>query len=226
MQLKRGMDELTPGQHLSIRASDPGFAKDVAAWCRGTGNGLVSLDTTGRIIHAVVSKGNGLSEAAPAASGGKRKMTNVVFSNDLDRAMASFIIANGAAAAGHDVTLFFTFWGLSLLRKNPAPPVKKNIVERMFGMMLPKGPKGLKLSKMHLGGMGTMMMNQVMAQKNVEPLAALLRQAQENGVKLVACTMTMDVMGLRQEELIDGVELGGVAAYVDELAQSQSGLFI
>ncbi len=226
MQLKRGMDELAPGDRLSIRASDPGFAKDVAAWCRGTGNELVSLDTTGRIIHAIVAKGNGVAEAAPAAGSGKRKMTNVVFSNDLDRAMASFIIANGAAAAGHDVTLFFTFWGLSLLRKTPAPPVKKNIVERMFGMMLPKGPQGLKLSKMHMAGMGTMMMNQVMAQKNVDPLATLLRQARENGVKLVACTMTMDVMGLRQEELIDGVELGGVAAYVDELAQSQSGLFI
>ncbi|MDX9981367.1 MAG: FAD-dependent oxidoreductase [Lentisphaeria bacterium] len=226
MQLKRGMDELAPGDRLSIRASDPGFTKDVAAWCRGTGNELISLDTTGRVIHAIVAKGSGMAEAAPAAGSAKRKMTNVVFSNDLDRAMASFIIANGAAAAGHDVTLFFTFWGLSLLRKTPAPPVRKNIVERMFGMMLPKGPQGLKLSKMHMAGMGTMMMNQVMAKKNVEPLAALLRQAQENGVKLVACTMTMDVMGLRQEELIDGVELGGVAAYVDELAQSQSGLFI
>lgn len=227
MQLKRGMDELAPGQSLAILASDPGFAKDVAAWCRGTGNELVSLDTADRTIRAVVAKGNAVAApAAPAAGNGKRKMANVVFSNDLDRAMASFIIANGAAAAGHDVTLFFTFWGLSLLRKTPAPPVRKNIVERMFGMMLPKGPKGLKLSKMHMAGMGTMMMNQVMAQKNVEPLDALLRQARENGVKLVACTMTMDVMGLRQEELIDGVELGGVAAYVDELSQSQAGLFI
>ena len=226
MQLKKAVDTLQIGQAVAIKASDPGFAMDAPAWCRATGNELVSLEEAGRTIRAVIAKGTGPAAVAVGATGGKRKMTNVVFSNDLDKAMANLIIANGAASAGFDVTLFFTFWGLSLLRKPEAPPVQKNIVERMFGMMLPKGPKGLKLSKMHMAGMGTMMMNQVMAQKNVSTLDELFRVALANGVKLVACTMTMDVMGLKREELIDEVQLGGVAAYIEELSQSQAGLFI
>jgi len=226
MQLKKAIDELQVGQAVGIKVSDPGFAMDAPAWCRATGNELVSIEDAGRTIRAVIAKGTGPAAVAAGATGGKRKMTNVVFSNDLDKAMANLIIANGAASAGFDVTLFFTFWGLSLLRKPEAPPVHKNIVERMFGMMLPKGPRGLKLSKMHMAGMGTMMMNQVMAQKNVSTLQELFQVALANGVKLVACTMTMEVMGLRREELIDEVQLGGVAAYIEELSQSQAGLFI
>jgi peroxiredoxin family protein len=153
-------------------------------------------------------------------------MTNVVFSNDLDKAMAALIIANGAAAAGYKVTLFFTFWGLALLRKEDGAPVKKNIVEKMFGMMLPKGVDGAKLSKMHMGGMGTAMMHKVMADKNVSSLKELLEQTIENGIRLVACSMSMDVMGIKEEELIDGVEIGGVAMYINELSQGTSGLFI
>ncbi len=226
LRLKQAVDELQLGQAIAITASDPGFAKDAPAWCSATGNELVSLDSVGRTIRAVIAKGPGLAPLVAGGPAGKRKMTSVVFSNDLDKAMASFIIANGAAAAGIEVTLFFTFWGLSLLRKRPAPPVKKGLLDRMFGMMLPKGTKGLKLSKMNMGGMGTVMMNHVMTTKNVEPLEALLFQARAAGVKMVACTMSMDVMGIKPEELIDGVELGGVAAYVAELSQSQAGLFI
>lgn len=224
MQLKRAVDELSPGQAVAIVASDPGFVADAPAWCQATGNTMVSLDTGKTDIRAVVAKGGGA--VAPGGGNAGNKMVNVVFSNDLDRAMASLIIANGAAAAGMEVTLFYTFWGLSLLRKPNAPPVDKNIVERMFGMMLPKGGSGLTLSKMHMAGMGTMMMKQVMKSKNVTPFTELLKAAMDNGVKMVACTMTMDIMGLKQEELLDGVELGGVAAYVGELAQSRAGLFI
>ena len=115
--------------------------------------------------------------------------------------MASLIIANGAISAGMDVTLFFTFWGTSLLRRPDAPPMEKNVIEKMFGMMLPKGPKGLTLSKMHMAGMGTMMMNHVMKQKNVTPFAELLKMAMAGGVKMVACTMTMDIMGLKHEDV-------------------------
>jgi peroxiredoxin family protein len=153
-------------------------------------------------------------------------MTNVIFSNDFDKAMAGLIIANGAAAAGYETTLFFTFWGLSLLRKDPEKPVNKNFMEKMFGMMLPKNIDGLKLSKMNMAGMGTAMMNKVMADKNVTSLKDLLKLARENGVKLVACSMSMDVMGIKESELIDGVEIGGVAMYIDELSNSSSGLFI
>ncbi|MFZ5950382.1 MAG: DsrE/DsrF/DrsH-like family protein, partial [Candidatus Rifleibacteriota bacterium] len=135
-------------------------------------------------------------------------------------------IANGAAAAGYETTLFFTFWGLSLLRKESEKPVEKNLVEKMFGMMLPKGVDGLKLSKMHLGGMGTMMMHKVMNDKHVTSLKDLLKSAVDNKVKLVACSMSMDVMGIKESELIEGVEIGGVAMYIDELSKSTSGLFI
>jgi peroxiredoxin family protein len=140
--------------------------------------------------------------------------------------MAALIIANGAAASGYDVTLFFTFWGLSLLRKPTKISVKKGILESMFGIMLPRGVRKLNLSKMHMTGMGTGMMNYIMKKKNVIPLPELLEQALENGVRLVACTMTMDIMGLKREELIDGVEEGGVALYVDDLATSTANLFI
>ena len=225
MQLKRAVDELAPGQAVAIVASDPGFLADAPAWCQATGNTMLSLDTDRTDIRAVVAKGAAKAVAATGAAGAS-KMTNVVFSNDLDRAMASLIIANGAAAVGMDVTLFYTFWGLSLLRRPDAPPMQKSVVERMFGMMLPKGDKGLTLSKMHMAGMGTMMMKQVMKQKNVAPFAELLQAAMANGVRMVACTMTMDIMGLKKEELIEGVELGGVAAYVNELTQSRAGLFI
>ena len=225
MQLKKAVDGMEDGQAVSIIASDPGFEADAPAWAQATGNTMVSLDNGKDGIRAVVAKG-GAALPAVGGAGGANKMVNVVFSNDLDRAMASLIIANGAAAAGMEVTLFYTFWGLSLLRKPEAPPVTKNVIEKMFGMMLPKGSKGLTLSKMHMAGMGTMMMKHVMEQKNVTPFAELLKMAMAGGVKMVACTMTMDIMGLKQEELLDGVELGGVAAYVNELSQSNAGLFI
>jgi NADPH-dependent 2,4-dienoyl-CoA reductase/sulfur reductase-like enzyme/peroxiredoxin family protein/TusA-related sulfurtransferase/rhodanese-related sulfurtransferase len=225
MKLKEAVDALKDGEAVSIAASDPGFEADAPAWCQATGNTMVSFEAEGTVYRAVVAKGGGEMPTAGVAVSAK-KMTNVVFSNDLDRAMASLIIANGAASAGMDVTLFFTFWGLSLLRRPDAPPVQKNIVEKMFGMMLPKGTDGLKLSKMHMAGMGTMMMKQVMKQKNVTPLAELFQAAMANGVKLVACTMTMDIMGLKKEELLDGIELGGVAAYVNELGKGGAGLFI
>ena len=226
MKLKQAVDALKDGEAVSISASDPGFEADAPAWCQATGNTIVSMENEGTVFRAVVAKGGADLPVVTGTAAPAKKMTNVVFSNDLDRAMASLIIANGAAAAGMEVTLFFTFWGLSLLRRPDAPPVEKNVVEKMFGMMLPKGTKGLKLSKMHMAGMGTMMMNQVMKQKNVTPLADLFKSAMENGVKLVACTMTMDIMGLKKEELLEGIELGGVAAYVNELGKGGAGLFI
>ena len=150
----------------------------------------------------------------------------VVFSGDLDKALASFIIANGAAAMGRPVTMFFTFWGLNILRKREKQPVKKSFIEKMFGAMMPRGTEKLKLSKMNMGGMGTKMMRSVMKEKNVDSLETLMRQAIDSGVKLVACTMSMDVMGIREEELIDGVELAGVASYLGDAEKSNVNLFI
>jgi NADPH-dependent 2,4-dienoyl-CoA reductase/sulfur reductase-like enzyme/peroxiredoxin family protein/TusA-related sulfurtransferase/rhodanese-related sulfurtransferase len=224
-QLRKAIDSLARGEAVEVIATDPGFATDVPAWCHSTGNQCVTVEKAkGAKYRAVVKKA--LKTECKPVSSCDRKMTNVIFSNDFDKAMAGLIIANGAAAAGYETTLFFTFWGLSLLRKDPEKPVNKNFMEKMFGMMLPKNIDGLKLSKMNMAGMGTAMMNKVMADKNVTSLKDLLKLARENGVKLVACSMSMDVMGIKESELIDGVEIGGVAMYIDELSNSSSGLFI
>ena len=139
--------------------------------------------------------------------------------------MAAFIIANGAASMGAQVTMFFTFWGLNLLRKMKNPG-KKNIVEKMFGLMMPKGASKVKLSKMHMAGMGTFMIQQVMKHKNVYSLSRLIDEARNNNIKFVACSMSMDIMGIKKEELIDGVEIGGVATYLEKADQSNHNLFI
>lgn len=152
--------------------------------------------------------------------------TIIMFSGDLDKAMASLIIANGAAAMGDDVTIFFTFWGLNVLRKAQKIKVKKDFMEKMFGAMMPRGAGKLRLSKMNFGGAGTGMMKSIMKKKNVSSLPALLESAQAMGVKLIACTMSMDVMGIKQEELIQGVELAGVATYLGEADNANVNLFI
>ena len=224
-QLRKAIDTIEKGQAVEVFSTDPGFAADVPAWCRSTGHQSISVEKiAGGKYRAVVRKLGQQSCAAITTC--QKQMSNVIFSNDFDKAMAALIIANGAVAAGYKVTLFFTFWGLSLLRREPDKPVKKDMMEKMFGMMLPKGVDGLKLSKMNMGGMGTVMMHHVMASKNVATLKELLQQAIENGVKMVACSMSMDVMGIKESELIEGVELGGVAMYIDELSKSNAGLFI
>ncbi|MGE5485264.1 MAG: DsrE/DsrF/DrsH-like family protein [Ignavibacteriales bacterium] len=150
----------------------------------------------------------------------------IVFSGDLDKAMAAFIIATGAAAMGSEVTMFFTFWGLNVLRKSGPAGVRKPLLDRLFGWMMPKGPDRLGLSKMNMGGMGAAMMKYVMRRKNVMPLKELIDQARDLGVRMVACTMSMDVMGLRREELIDGLEFAGVASYLGTAEQCGVNLFI
>ena len=152
--------------------------------------------------------------------------TIVVFSGDFDKAMAGFIIANGAAAMGSKVTMFFTFWGLNVLRRAEAVSVKKNLIERMFGWMMPRGADKLALSKMQMGGMGLAMIKGIMRKKNVASLGDLIASARAAGVRMVACTMSMDLMGIKKAELIDGVEEGGVAAYLDSAEAGNVNLFI
>ncbi len=224
-QLRAAIDSIERGQAVEIVSTDAGFAADVPAWCRSTGNECVGVEKIGGGKFRATVKKVGQIACTPVTTC-RKQMTNVIFSNDLDKAMAALIIANGAAAAGYKTTLFFTFWGLSILRREPDRPLKKGVMETMFGMMLPKDVNGLKLSKMNMGGMGTMMMHKVMESKHVTPLHELLKQAVANGVKLVACSMSMDVMGIDAGELIDGVEIAGVAKYVEELSNSSAGLFI
>ena len=152
--------------------------------------------------------------------------TIVVFSSDLDRALAAFIIANGAATMGQEVTLFFTFWGLNVLRKDRPVKVRKTFIERMFGRMMPRGARRLALSKMHMAGVGKRMIEGIMRRKGVASLPDLIASAQRAGVKLVACQMSMDLMGIKAEELIDGVSLGGVATYLDRASAGRVNLFI
>jgi len=178
-----------------------------------------------------VRKGAGGEKSAPQSSclgagGGKDKKTFVVFSGELDKVMAAFVIANGALAMGSEVTMFFTFWGINALRKAAPQAGGKGLLDRMFGWMMPKGPGALKLSNLNMLGMGTAMMKHVMRKKRVESLPELMAAAWAGGAKLVACTMSMDVMGIRREELVDGVELGGVAAFLGEADQSGVTLFI
>jgi peroxiredoxin family protein/TusA-related sulfurtransferase/rhodanese-related sulfurtransferase len=221
------MQELQEGDVLEVTATDPGFRRDVGAWAERTGNTLVSVDGNNGTVKATLRKGSARQQIQVSASGTlPNDKTMVVFSGDLDKALAAFIIANGAAAMGQKVTLFFTFWGLNILRRKQSVSVKKNLVERMFGWMMPRGADALKLSKLNMGGMGTAMMKAVMNSKHIDPLPALIRSAQENGVKLIACQMTMDMMGIHHEELIDGVELGGVATYINETDKASATLFI
>ena len=231
MKVFETVKALEPGETLEVSASDPGFSKDIAAWCRRTGNTLVSNGRRGSDYVAVLQKGLPASsaaaqDAAPLVRDTPQGKTIIVFSGDLDKVLASFIIANGAAAMGRPVTMFFTFWGLTVLRKAEKQPVKKTLMESMFGSMLPRGSEKLTLSRMNMGGMGTAMMKRIMNDKNVDSLEELIQKAIRQGVKIVACTMSMDVMGIRAEELIDGVELGGVGAYLGDAEESNVNLFI
>jgi peroxiredoxin family protein len=165
-----------------------------------------------------------IREEAPTASG----LTMVVFSGDLDKILAAFILANGAAAMDLPVSMFFTFWGLNVLRREGPVTLTQNksFIEKMFGWMMPKGPNKLTLSKMNMGGLGTMLMKKEMAKKNVYDLPKLISSAQEQNVRFIACTMSMDVMGIKKEELIPGIGYGGVGTCIDSADRSRMTLFI
>ncbi|MBO9129143.1 DsrE/DsrF/DrsH-like family protein [Bacillus sp. 165] len=156
----------------------------------------------------------------------KKKTTIVLFSGDYDKAMAAYIIANGAAAYDHEVTIFHTFWGLNALRKDENITVKKGFMEKMFGKMMPRGADKMGLSKMNFAGFGPKMIKDIMKKHNALPLPQLIEMAQEQDVKLVACTMTMDLLGLQQEELLDNIEYAGVAAYLADAEEGNVNLFI
>ncbi|TDT60915.1 FAD-dependent oxidoreductase [Fonticella tunisiensis] len=235
MKVYKEIEKINVGDVLEVHVTDPAFSNDIKSWCQRTGNTLIGVEKTSCDFVAYIRKdsdsgsltSNRCSTLQPSAyvelPQGK---TMVVFSGDLDKAIASFIIANGAAAMGRPVTMFFTFWGLNILRKDVAPKVNKNFIERMFGRMMPRGSKKLRLSKMNMGGIGPRMIRGIMRRKNISSLEELIKQAKENGVRLVACSMSMDVMGIKKEELIDGVEIGGVATFLGEAEQSNMSLFI
>jgi peroxiredoxin family protein/TusA-related sulfurtransferase len=231
LQLKKAMDKLAPGERVEIVATDAGFSRDAAAWCHSTGNRLLSNQSVNGQYTLVIEKGNptrnAAGNAAPAAGApSRRDKTLILFSDDLDKALATFVLANGAAATGEKVTVFCTFWGLNVLKKVRKPRVKKDLFAAMFGMMLPSNSLKLKLSKLNMWGMGRRMMRYIMKRKGILSLEELRAQAIAQGVEFIACQMSMDVMGVSREELIDEVTVGGVATYMERADRAGVNLFI
>ena len=158
----------------------------------------------------------------------ENKVSIIVFSGDLDKALAAFVISTGAVAMGMDVVVFFTFWGTPLLRDKKKKVAGKDAMSKMFGAMLPTGATDTKLSKMNMGGMGTAMMKSLMKKKNINSLEEFIKLAEELGVRIFICEMSMDLMGFKREEMIDYEHLtyGGVAGFLEEAANSKIQLFI
>lgn len=225
LRLKQAMDKVDEGERVEIVSTDAGFARDAQAWSNSTGNSLVSMSEERGRFTVVIEKGNAKSCETVTSRDSKGK-TLIMFSDDLDKALATFVLANGAAATGEKVTIFFTFWGLNVIKKTDKPKVKKDILGKMFGMMLPSNSRKLKLSKMNMFGMGGRMMRYIMKQKGIESLESLREQALEQGVEFIACQMSMDVMGVKKEELLDDVTIGGVATYMERADKANVNLFI
>ncbi|EJW93881.1 NADH dehydrogenase, partial [gut metagenome] len=186
---------------------------------------LLSLKNDGGVIAATVRKKKATTDKI-APNNVTDSKTLIVFSDDLDKALASFVIANGTASTGKKVTMFFTFWGLNVIKKREKPSVSKDIFGSMFGWMLPSSSEQLTLSKMNMGGIGSKMMRMIMRKKRIDSLENLMDQAIKIGVEMIACTMSMDVMGIKKEELMDNVTLGGVATYLERAEDANMNLFI
>jgi|LSQX01.1.fsa_nt_gb NADPH-dependent 2,4-dienoyl-CoA reductase/sulfur reductase-like enzyme/peroxiredoxin family protein/TusA-related sulfurtransferase/rhodanese-related sulfurtransferase len=227
MSVNQAMQNRQEGERLKVYATDPGFAKDIASWCENTGNVLIESGKEGHKFTATIQKGQ-LACAIDTRQDALcvKEKTMIVFSGDLDKAIASFIIANGAAAMGNQVNMFFTFWGLNILRKPKKQRVQKDFMGKMFSAMMPRGAKKLGLSRMNFGGAGAKMIRGIMKKNNVSSLEELIDDALKAGVKITACQMSMDLMGIQLEEMIDGIEVGGVAAMLNDNDHSNMNLFI
>ena len=228
VKIKEKIDKLQGSEKLKVKVSDPGFYNDIQAWSKVTKNSLLSLDKKDGLTYATLQKGQAskvvVKEQENVIIEDNSNMTMVVFSGDLDKAIAAFIIANGALTMGKKVTMFFTFWGLSILKKKNL--AKKSFIEKMFAMMLPKNSQDLPVSKMNFFGIGAKMIRSVMKKKNIMSLEELMKKAKDLGANITACTMSMDVMGISKEELIDGINYGGVGQYLGEAEKSNNNLFI
>lgn len=226
VKIKENLDRLNEGEVFKAKVSDPGFYNDIQAWAKATNNKILSLKKDSVNIFVEILKGSSSkviedNEVIETKDG----LTIVVFSGDLDKAIAAFIIANGALSMGKKVTIFFTFWGLSILKKKNVN-TDKNIIGKIFSFMLPKNSKSLPISKMNMFGAGPKMIRWIMGKKNIMSLEELMDKALENGANLVACTMSMDVMGIKEEELIDKTSFGGVGQYLGEADKANKNLFI
>lgn len=225
MKIKHAIDAINEGERIEMIATDAGFSRDAHAWCKTTGNMLISnVEERGK-YRVVIEKSSPKACNVLTSCDSKGK-TFVMFSDDLDKSLATFVLANGAAATGQKTTIFFTFWGLNVIKKVAKPKVQKDIFGRMFSAMLPSSSLKLHLSKMSMCGIGDKMMRHIMKQKGIDSLESLREQAIESGVEFIACQMSMDVMGVKREELLDEVTIGGVATYMERAESANVNLFI
>jgi peroxiredoxin family protein/rhodanese-related sulfurtransferase/TusA-related sulfurtransferase len=232
LQLKKAVDSAHVRDRIVVKSSDAGFVRDVQAWCNITGHHLESVREAKGVWTAAIEKRQGrqaaaaVPGAAPAMTVSGNEVTLIVFSNDLDRALASFVIANGALATGKKVTMFFTFWGLSVVRRREKVGVRKDFMGRMFDLMLPRHADRLGLSRMNFGGVGALLMKRRMESFQVDRLEEMMDAARRAGVRMTACQMSMELMGVDREELMDGIEVGGVATYLEAATTAGVNLFV
>lgn len=224
VKLGEALKEAQVGDTIEISTTDPAFASDIEGFCRRTGHVFGGIESSKGISTARITKtaADGSSQSCQSGNG----KNFIVFSGDLDKAIATFIMATAAAAMGRKVSMFFTFWGLNILRKPEKMSIKKDGMSKMFASMMPRGSKKLGLSRMNMGGMGAKMIRKVMQNKNIASLEDLMQTAKQNGVELVACSMSMDVMGITEQELVEGVTIGGAAAMLAFAEESDMSLFI
>ena len=225
MRLKEAMETMQNGERIEISATDAAFPRDAEAWCRSTGNVFVgkTADKGRYIVEIEKREGQRTVSDTHANADGK---TLILFSDDLDKVLATFVLANGAAATGKKVSIFFTFWGLNAIKKRKKPKTEKDFFGKMFGWMLPSDTTSLALSKMNMMGIGARMMRYLMKKKGVASLEEMRQQAIDNGVEFIACQMSMDVMGIKREELLDNVTVGGVATYMERAEKAGVNLFV
>ena len=226
LKLKKTIETIKAGERIEICATDSGFPRDAEAWCHTTGNIFIDKHSENGIHHVVIEKSNTGARETDNVNKEEKGKTLILFSDDLDKAIATFVLANGAAATGKKVSIFFTFWGLNAIKKAKKPKVKKDVFGKMFGWALPSDSTKLSLSKMSMMGFGAKIMRYLMRKKNAASLEELRVQAIENGVEFIACQMSMDVMGIDRDELLDNVVVGGVATYMDRAEQANVNLFI
>lgn len=226
MRLAETIDGLEPGDEVVMRVSDPGFRQDAPAWAGARGHELVTLEPEGPGYRAVFRKGAGTPLPSASSAVARDGVSFVVFSGDLDKLLAAFIIANGALSMGKPVSMFFTFWGLNALRRPNAPRRDKPAMDRLFAAMMPGGAHDVSLSQMHMAGAGTAMIKKVMRDHNVPSLPELIASAQSAGAQLTACTMTMDLLGIAEQDLVENVDFGGVASFLGAADRSGTTLFI
>ena len=226
MAVADALRHLHVGEKLRVETTDESFASDVAVWCKQTGNKLLKLEVKSDLTEAIIQKEDRYSTVTHSEDTVQKDKTFVLFSDELDRVMAILMMANAAASMGRRVTIFCTFWGVNVLRRPEKIKVNKSFLERVFACFAPRGTQRLKLSRRNIMGVGARLMRRLMKSKGISSPEELMQTAIQHGVKFVACRTSMDIMGIKKEELMEGAELGGVQAFLEAGELSDINMFI